>query len=233
MIYFITFGSHNNYIDAANRLVKQAENLNIFDKIILYTLDDLISSTIFWEAHQNFIENNSRGFGYWLWKPYLIKKIIDQMNDQDILLYLDGGCEIDITEKDYFLECCEIVKKDYIVGTLGKTLVEESCKMDLLLKLDMNQDKYFKTRMHQAGANLILACEKTRKLVNEWFELCCNYKLIDDSISINKNLNEFKVHRHDQSVFSLLTKKYNLYSNVNLDTYCIKCIRNRSGLTKI
>ncbi len=41
MIYFITFGSHDNYIDAAKRLILQAENLNIFDKIILYTLDDI------------------------------------------------------------------------------------------------------------------------------------------------------------------------------------------------
>jgi hypothetical protein len=233
MIYFITFGSHNNYVDAAKRLVKQAENLQIFDKIIMYTLDDLILSNIFWKSHQNFIQNNPRGFGYWLWKPYLIKKTIDQMQDNDILLYLDCGCEIDVTEKEYFIECCEIVKKDYIIGTLGMTLVEESCKMDLLLKLDMNQDKYLKTRMHQAGANLILVCDKTRKLINEWFELCCNYKLIDDSISTNKNLNEFKEHRHDQSVYCLLTKKYNIYSETKLDAQCIKCSRNRSGLTKI
>jgi hypothetical protein len=232
MIYFITFGSHNNYIDAAKRLVKQATKLNIFDKILLYTLDDL-KNTNFWQLHHKFIENNPRGFGYWIWKPYLIKKVIDQMQDQDILLYLDSGCEIDISEKDYFIECCEIVKHDYIVGSLGKTLVEESCKMDLLLKLDMNHYKYLKTRMHQAGANLILVCEKTRKLVNEWLELCCNYKLIDDSISINKNLLEFKEHRHDQSVYCLLTKKYNIYSDVNLEKYCIKYIRNRSGITKI
>jgi hypothetical protein len=229
----MTFGSHNNYIDAAKRLVKQAENLQIFDKIIMYTLDDLISSNIFWKSHQDFIQNNPRGFGYWLWKPYLIKKTIDQMQDDDILLYLDGGCEIDVKEKDYFLECCEIVKKDYIVGTLGKTNVEESCKMDLLLKLDMNHDKYLKTRMHQAGANLILVCNKTRKLVDEWLELCYDYHLIDDSPSINKNLDEYKEHRHDQSVYCLLTKKYDIYSDVNLEKYCIKYIRNRSGLTKI
>jgi len=232
MIYFITFGSHNNYIDAANRLVKQAESLKIFDKIFLYTLDDLISSNIFWKTHENFIMNNPRGFGYWLWKPYLIKKTLDLMQDQDILLYLDCGCEIDVKEKEYFFECCEIVKKDYIVGTLGKTNVEESCKMDLLLKLDMNNNKYLKTRMHQAGANLILVCNKTRKLVNEWLELCCNYKLIDDSVSINSNLKEFKEHRHDQSIYCLLTKKYNIYSNKNLDEKCIKCSRNRTGIIK-
>jgi hypothetical protein len=228
-INFITFGSHNNYIDAGIRLINQAKNLNVFDNIKLFTIDDLKNDYNFWVTHNNFILNNSRGFGYWLWKPFLIKKSMDQMNDDDILLYLDSGCEIDISEKDYFLECLETVKKDYIVGTCGKTNVKNSCKMDLLLLLNMNKDIYLNSRMHQAGANLILICKETRKLINEWYELCNNYHLIDDSTSISKNLNEYDEHRHDQSIYCLLTKKYNLYSDMNLGYKCIKYIRNRTG----
>jgi hypothetical protein len=229
MIHFITFGSHDNYIDAGNRLIKQAKDLNIFDTIKLYTLDDLKNDEEFWEDNKDFIENNSKGFGFWLWKPFLIKKTIDEMKDNDILLYLDCGCEIDCNERDYFLECLKIVKKDYIVGTLGKTLVENSCKMDLLLHLDMNKEKYLRTKMHQAGANLILISEKTRKLIDEWYKLSLNYHLIDDSDSIIRNLKAYEEHRHDQSIYCLLTKKYNLYSSINLDAKCIKYIRNRSG----
>jgi len=40
-INFLTFGSHDNYIDAANRISNQAKNLNIFDTINIYTGDDL------------------------------------------------------------------------------------------------------------------------------------------------------------------------------------------------
>jgi hypothetical protein len=40
-IYFITFGSHDNYIKAGERLIDQATNLKIFDKIKLFTLEDL------------------------------------------------------------------------------------------------------------------------------------------------------------------------------------------------
>jgi len=228
-INFITFGSHDNYIDAGIRLINQANNLKIFNNTKLFTLYDLQNDNNFWSTHKDFILDNSRGFGYWLWKPYLIKKSMDEMNDNDILLYLDSGCEIDISERDYLLECLETVKKDFIVGTLGKTCVENSCKMDLLLLLNMNKDIYLKSRMHQAGANLILVCNKTRKLINEWYELCCNYNLIDDSPSISKNLNEYEEHRHDQSIYCLLTKKHNLYSNINLDYKCIKYIRNRTG----
>jgi len=228
MIHFITFGSHNNYIDAGKRLIKQANNLHIFNTIKLFNLEDLKKDQIFWNKHSEFIMYNSRGFGYWLWKPYLIKKYMDELNDGDILLYLDCGCEIDINERNYFIKCLEIVKTDLIIGTLGKTNVEESCKMDLLLKLKMNHPEYLKSKMHQAGANLIYICNQTRKLVDEWYELSQDYHLISDSNSINKNLDEYIEHRHDQSIYCLLTKKYKIYSKTNLGEQCVKYIRNRS-----
>ena len=231
MIHFITFATHDNYLQAGERLTNQATNLEIFDNIKLHTLDNLKNDIIFWNQHKDFIENNIKGYGYWLWKPYLIKKEMDLLNDNDILLYLDSGCEIDILEKDYFIKCIKHVTQDYIIGTLGKTNVEESCKMDLLMLLNMNDTKYLQTKMHQAGAILIFICDKTRKLINEWYDLCCNYHLINDGTSVNQNLDTFKEHRHDQSIYCLLTKKYDIYSSIDLGYKCIKYIRNRTGIS--
>ena len=227
---FITFcGGDQNFFDAANRLITQAKNINLFNEINLYTDENLKKDSEFWEKHSIFIENNKKGYGYWLWKPYIIKKSLGKMKNGDILLYLDAGCEIDIQEKDFLIECFELVKKDYIIGTLGVGVVKERCKMDLVLKLNMNDNKYLDSRQHQAGANMYLVCDQVRQLVDEWYDLCCDYHLIDDSESINKNVDNFIDHRHDQSIFSLLTKKYNLYSKINLDEQCIKYIRNRTG----
>lgn len=229
--YFITFGSHNNYIDAANRLLKQVNDLNLFDKTMAFTSEYLKNDKDFWNIHKNFIEKNKRGYGYWLWKPYIIKKMMEQMNDNDILLYLDCGCEIDIRGKDFLIEYFDIVKKDYIIGTYAQ---KEKLwnKMDLILELDMNNDIFLESIQRQAGVVLYLVCEKTRKLVNEWYQIACNYHMIDDSPSINKNYDVFKEHRHDQSIFSLLTKKYNLYSNTLLNK-CVKILRNKTGIPKI
>jgi hypothetical protein len=105
MKYFITFGAGNkNFHEAVDRLANQVNKLNLFDKIIPYTEDYLKNDNYFWEKHSFFIENNSRGYGYWLWKPYIIKKTMEEMKDGDILLYLDCGCEInynDIKKKKY------------------------------------------------------------------------------------------------------------------------------------
>jgi len=232
-INFLTFGSHDNYIDAAKRLEQQAKDLNIFNNIHLYTGESLKNETHFWNTHQDFISNNKRGYGYWLWKPYLIKKHMDLLNDGDILLFLDCGCEIDIREKFWIYECIEKVKTYKIVGTF--TSIERDWnKMDLIDKLQMNNDSFLNTDQRQGGVNLFLICNETRKLVNEWYDLACDYHNIDDSPSILTNLPSFKEHRHDQSIFSLLTKKYNLYClNDSLSSYCIVPSRNKSGISRL
>ena len=133
MIHFITFATHDNYLQAGERLTKQATNLKIFDNIKLHTLDNLKNDIIFWNQHKDFIENNIKGYGYWLWKPYLIKKEMDLLNDNDILLYLDSGCEIDILDKDNLVNrvSCPIstgnwvkllLDKDNVVNCLSFTI---------------------------------------------------------------------------------------------------------------
>jgi hypothetical protein len=229
-IIIITFGSHDNYIDAGKRLIEQAKQLNIFTKYILYTSEDLKNDTEFWKQHSEFILNNPRGYGYWLWKPYLIKKTMQNMNKGDILLYLDCGCELTCKIKNELIKCIDIVKTDYIIGTLTK-IEREWNKMDLLIKLDMNNDMYLNTNQRQAGTNMFLVCDKTIKLVNEWYTIGSEYHYIDDSPSIIPN-GKFIEHRHDQSIFSLLTKKYSLYSTHSLIN-AIYSNRNKSGISKI
>jgi len=233
---FITFGGGSkNYIEAGNRLLEQAKKTNIFDKTTLFTDESLKNDSIFWNQHNSFVEKNKRGYGYWLWKPYLIKKTMDQMKDGDFLMYLDAGCEINIKKKHLLNECFDIAKKDYIVGVEGCTPQRKLTKMDLILHLEMNQDNYLDSKERQGGVNLFFVCDKTRELVNTWYELCYinNYHFLDDSPSIAKNANDFMEHRHDQAIFSLLTKKYNLYSNTMLKDKGVEVIWNRTAISKL
>ena len=210
---FITFGGGGiNYVQAGIRLATQAKSLDVFDNIILFTDDVLKQDYEFNTRHGEFVRNNShRGYGYWIWKPYIIKKTMEKMRDGDILLYLDSGCEIDARRKDSMTQFFEIVKTDYIIGT--EVCVERDFnKMDLLLKLDMLDNKYLDAPQRQGGVTMFLVCDKTRELVNEWYELACDYHNIDDSPSNATNFSSFNVHRHDQSIFSLLTKKHKIFS---------------------
>lgn len=227
-INFLTFGGcGQNHIDAGIRLQKQAESTGLFNKSFLYT-DNYLHNSGYWTKHSDFIQKNKRGCGYWIWKPYIIKKTMDGMRNGDILLYLDSGCEIDVRKKGILSDYFDIVKKDLIVGTFTGEVEKKWVKMDLIEKLHMKHDEYLDGIQHQAGAIMIFINDITRKIISEWLDVMQDYHLIDDSPSILPNDKIFVEHRHDQSVFSLLTKKYGVYSVETL-MKAIEYVRNHSG----
>ena len=85
--------------------------------------------------------------------------------------------------------------------------------MDLIVKLNMLDDKYLNSDQYQAGVVLYSINDKTKNFINEWYDLGCDYHNIDDSPSISKNSDIFIEHRHDQSIFSLLLKNSDLKQN--------------------
>ena len=101
-IKFLTFGGGGQrYRDASMRLGSEAENTQLFDKIYALTDHDLSSKLHlkFYKKFQSFLEENKRGYGYWLWKPYLISWAMQDLKDGDILVYADSGCEFGSLEK--------------------------------------------------------------------------------------------------------------------------------------
>ena len=92
----LTFGAGNKrYNAAAYRFKAQLENLELFDEIIAITEKNLQEKEEFWLKHKNFIEKHKRGYGYWLWKPYIIMQQLENMGEGDVLFYADAGCEVD------------------------------------------------------------------------------------------------------------------------------------------
>lgn len=232
MKVFITFGGGEpNYIDAGKRLIKQAKSTGYFDKILLYTHIYLKNDKEFWNQHSDFISKNKRGYGYWIWKSYIIKKTMEIMKDGDILLYLDCGCEIRGSKRLLIPMFFNDIKTDKIIGT-HICIEKDYCKMDLLLHFNMQDSSLIHAPQHQAGAIMFYVCEKTKFIVDLWYNTGCDYHMIDDSPSIKTNLQCFREHRHDQSIFSLITKKYNIYSNKSLHK-CIYYSRNKSGFSKL
>lgn len=227
--YLITFGSGgDNYIDAGKRLIKQGQDIKLFDKTILYTDKELIIDKTFWNTHSEFITKNSRGFGYWLWKPYIILKTMNEMENGDILLYLDSGCEILNNKRNLIIKYFDYVKEDKIIANEIKTLEGQFSKMDLIDYLKLNNNNILNSYQREAGAIMIYVTNETKQFVKEWYEIGSQYHFIDDTPSKLPNMIDFKEHRHDQSIFSLLTKKYNIFSKRNI-VDIILYIRNRSG----
>lgn len=206
---FLTFGGptemyHNN----VDRICKEADTFNIFNNIIGLKDDYLKNDANFWGLHHKFIENNSRGYGYWLWKPYIVKKQLELMNDNDILVYADAGCELNVNGLHRLIEYFNIVNshKCGLLSFQMNHLEKTWTKMDAIAYL--NASDLTNTGQLMATSFVIRKCAHTVKLVNLWYSISCNYHLIDDTPSQLPNDKSFREHRHDQSIWSILRKQY-------------------------
>jgi len=236
-IWAMTFGGgEKNYYDATNRLTNELNKTNIFNKIVTYSDIDLKNDTNFWNTHGEFIENNKRGYGYWLWKPYLIMKILEQMDENDILFHLDAGCEI----TDYSENAIELLKKT--IENCNKhnmlytnTWCKESLytKMDIFKYMNLIDKNVMNSHQHQATYIIVKKNNITVDFMKDWYNISCNYNLINDDPSFLPNDKLFIDNRHTQSTFSLLIKsdKYKELNTKNntIDSYPVLLSRKRSG----
>ena len=71
--YFISFASPKMK-SSLDKIIKQSVKMNYFDEIIPYTIDNL--SAKFVQRYMKRLDDNIRGFGYWSWKPEIIKQTL-------------------------------------------------------------------------------------------------------------------------------------------------------------
>jgi hypothetical protein len=209
MLYFLVYNdnTHNFYLDKLiNSVKKYGEDFNI----IVFDKNDIDSDFL---QKNNSILNSTRGGGYWLWKPYIINKTLEKLNDNDILFYLDS--------KYYFIEnfknlYFEYMKNNDLLIWKNKPndiiwYMKNWCKMDIIIKYNM-YDKIFIENAEDCwgGALIIKKNNNTIKYMKEWLDMCCIYENITDSPTEIENNNEFIEHRHDQSLLSIIIYKYNI-----------------------
>jgi hypothetical protein len=205
---FISFGTSHNYKNSLERIKQEALSLNYYDEIYIYTEKDFDKEYL--EKNGEFMRNN-KGYGFWIWKSYFVKKTMDKMNDGDILVYADCGCHlvlnrIALERLNTYVNLC--------INFPQANLAFQVCypeksytKMDLFKKLDEDNDLMKESGQLVGGIFVLRKCEHTTNLINEYYELCKNHSLIDDTQSILPNDSSFVAHRHDQSLFSILRKK--------------------------
>lgn len=219
-IYFTAYGNHN-FKNSKERLRNEALNYNnIFKDVFIYN-EELLDEE-FYQKHKEFISQNMRGGGYWVWKPYIILESLKKIKEGDILLYCDAGCSLNKEGEKRFMEYIDITNKyDILCMYLEDIHTEKKWnKMDTIMAVtgDSNDEKILDTPQCISTLLFLKKSDKTVKLIEEWQNYCNNYHLIDDTASILPNDITFREHRHDQSVLSLLIKKHG-YKSIRDETY--------------
>ena len=80
----ISFGNNDEYINLAEKTVQSVKNLYSKSETKVFKPKDLPDEI------NNYAKSYSKGYGYWAWKPYIVQKALSTLNENDILLYVDG-----------------------------------------------------------------------------------------------------------------------------------------------
>jgi hypothetical protein len=192
------------------RYVEELRSKNIFSQIYSLGPEDIYDE--FLQYHQAFISSNPKGYGYFIWKPYVIHKILQELEEGDILVYGDSGNTICGTREQCLQKFDEVksVKHGTKIIACKEGWNIRWIKTDLYFRMKWYSILYAFKFMPAANRIVIQKDAKTMKFVSEWLALCKkNYKNIDGSPGRLPNMPFFLEHRYDQSVFALLFHLYN------------------------
>ena len=205
--HFITFAS-NCCKRSKLKAVMSAIYPGGFDSTKIYNMHSLTAG---FKKRHNRILSKARGSGYWLWKPYVIlKTLVETMSDYDILMYEDAGSYL-IQDSGPLLKLCQHSKYGILLFYL--TMLEKHfTKRDAFLLMKMDDKHIYNTFQRLASFMLFQKNCMSLQFVMEWLAYSSDPRLITDIENTmgKNNFPGFKEHRHDQSVLSLLSKKWGL-----------------------
>jgi len=207
--YLLTFGSEDYY---GSMTLLEKSSKNMVDGVFLVT-EKNIPKDFYEKNHKIF--SQKRGFGYWLWKPYCILKILERINDGDLLIYCDSASVIINDLKFLFEKCLDnngiLLFENQNGCVSGKHKNNKWTKADCFNLMNCNEDKYINGDQVDAAFQIYQKNEFNLKFIKEYLDFCENENILTDCPNITgQNQKDFIDHRHDQSVLSLLAIKYNI-----------------------
>ena len=218
--HFISYGDDRP--NAVNRIKKQAESFNTFSTIDVYSNNNIYDDEF--KKNYSYVLNQKRGGGYWLWKYYLINKKIKEIDDGEYIIYCDAGCELNNKAMKRYYEYLDMLKESNY-GFISFPLLWNKKKMPPpnkgftdknytvrqlfdYLKIDINSE-IAETSQYIGGILIIKKCTHSLKILDEYRKVLeYDQKLITDFYNNKEQGFFFKENRHDQSIWSLLRKKY-------------------------
>ena len=207
-LFFLAFA--DSRYGSQKRIRREADSMNVFDDITVG--DERILETWFRKKYKHLL--HGRGYGYWIWKPYLVRRTMDRMDEWDFLVYADAGCTLNPKGIKRLHEYCEMAQKcpAGIVAFDQHWREAEWTKSDLFEYLGvLGNPDYMEHGQVATTCFIIQKKPLSQQFIDTWYYIhTSHHSLTTDEPSRLPNDPNFQEHRHDQSVFSLLSVKYGI-----------------------
>lgn len=192
-----------------DQFYNEARQSDFFSDVDIYSFASLPHD--FRAKHGAFMHETPRGFGYWIWKPIVILEALKRAEPGECVVYLDAGSTLNPNGGRRFQEYLEIAQShpSGMLSFVHANTESHWTKADLFTRLGLSLASVeAKTSQYGAGFLVLLNTAKNREFLEEWADIATSegYHFSDDTPSRAENHPDFKEHRHDQSIASLLHK---------------------------
>ena len=221
--HLVTFGTEN-YHNSVQSLIKSSNEY--FTNHHTFSTKDIDSD--FYKENIEILEQG-RGAGYWLWKPYFIKKMLMEVDENDVIFYVDSG-NVFLNDPSFIYSNLDknngMVLFDNRDGVQNGDVTRNyvSCKKDSFVLMDCDSDEYINGLHLNASYQIYSKNTFTIEFVDQYLNLCKNKQILTDTPNQHgNNYDGYHEHRHDQSVLSLLAIKHKIKPLVDPSEWGNKC----------
>ena len=149
-----------------------------------------------------------RGCGLWLWKPYFIDRMLRELDEGDVLIYADAAMHF-VNPVSPIEAMLGHGKRELLL--FGEGFRESQyTKRDAFVLLNADEPRYAQSPQRFASALALRNTGGVRELVAEWLHHARDPRILGDADNTCglPNHSDFIAHRHDQSILSLLSKRF-------------------------
>lgn len=216
VVRLISFGAGSAGLEQALiRLRAQAEEIGLIDEVKTYSEKDL--DVGYKNLFGDLPETNTKGFGLWSWKPYLVLREAKTMKEGDILFYLDAGVEINVKGKARFCDYLDhIAREEFLFFSNGNQQRFWSRNTPELL----TSRNFFRNQL-VAGIFGIRISKASLLFLEDWLALSAENsgELLKDAAAGEVPIPGFVEHRHDQSTFTAVAFSHNVQGIIPDETW--------------
>jgi hypothetical protein len=179
-----------------------AKHIGKVDKVYSFSPEDI--DTEFYEQNKAIL-SQERGNGLWLWKPYFILNVMNELSYCDWLVYLDSGA-LYIRDVHPLIQKLKDSNQDIMLFEIP--LIESQwTKKEVFLSMNAYTEEIRFTNQTMGTIIIIIISEKSIKFIKQWLELCQDETLIMPKEKDETENEWYIAHREDQSVLSVWAKK--------------------------
>jgi hypothetical protein len=196
---------------AAGRLARQAYQSDLFHSAEVWDLSALESKNVRGHETVTHLRQQFRqGDGLWSWKPALIRHSLEKLNEGDFLVYLDAGCTLNTTPmaRKRFSQYLEIANEADALFFQQAHLEKHWTKPTL--RQHFPDPRIWETGQLLGGIQILCKSPRTTAYAEKAFDLSMqnNGELLKPFDQGVEPIEEIALHRHDQSIFSLVAKSF-------------------------